>query len=155
MLRILWRLRNLGDGAAARKLEKSRGRPKTTSIGKCQDAGETRQTADRYQLLFLRQLPARRATLIGALDALPNVIPQARQDRSCQVRQRGLVGLAMFAAAKIHSAISRAVRSCSAVREERQTTTSPNQPLINPASTRHRFTSCRLSSELSNESRSG
>ena len=93
MLRILWRLRNLGDGAAVRKLEKSRARPKTTSIGKCQDAGETRQTADRYQLLFLRQLPARRATLIGALDALPNVIPQARQDRSCQVRQRGLVGV--------------------------------------------------------------
>jgi hypothetical protein len=46
-----------------------RARPKTTSIGKCQDAGETRQTADRYRLLVLRQLPPRWTSLIDALHA--------------------------------------------------------------------------------------
>jgi hypothetical protein len=42
-----------------RELEKSRAKPKTSGAGECQNAGKTRQTADHYQLLFLRQMPSR------------------------------------------------------------------------------------------------
>ena len=36
--------------------------------------------------------PPRGRSLIGALDTFPFVIPQGRQNRPDQVRQRGLVG---------------------------------------------------------------
>ena len=58
-LRVLWGLWNLRVCAGPRKLEKSRAKPKTSSADECQNAGKARQTADHYQLLFLRQSPSR------------------------------------------------------------------------------------------------